>query len=1477
MTLAIPALTLGVSQMIPLAAWAATGVGTNSTVSLSNQGTNDIALQGGTLKIDKPATYSNAISIQSSSVSTVTSTIDVDVTTSTLWGVLANDSDSNSFPGALIINDSVGGGRLTLTGASSFTGATTINAGATLAIAQIGSIASSTSITDNGIFDISQTSSGTSITSLAGAGSVVLGAQSLRITNGANTFTGVISGSGGLIIAGGTQVLSNTNTYTGGTTVTRGTLQLGAGESTGMVLGDVAVAGTLAFDRIDDVTFDGLVSGSGALSQLGTGILTLSKVETYSGATTVSAGTLALGSNGNISSSSTVGVDGTFDISATAGTAIKSLSGTGTVNLGAAALTLTAASGTFSGVVTGSGGVVLNGGTEILSGANTYTGLTTVNAGTLEIGTSTFSGSVNDYGTFGFYSSGNIAMSGAVSGTGALIQAGTGITTLSTAQTYTGLTTISQGTLALSGAATIASSSGLVNNGVFSISAASSGISIVNITGSGSVELGGNTLTIVNASGTFTGSISGTGGLVIAGGAQTLSGSSTYTGTTVIASSAKLNLTGINVLPLSSKIVDNGVLDISGVTTTSIQTTSSIASLSGAGAVALGSATLVLNNAGDTFSGSISGSGGVTVAGGTQTFTGASSFTGTTTVKNGASLVLAGGASLANTGTVADSGIFDMSAITTGGTAIGSLSGSGTLLLGSNTLTVTSAATSFSGSITGPGGLTVAGGTQVLAGSSSYTGGTTVSGGGTLQLGNGLTNGSIVGNVVDNGTVAFNQLSATTFAGIISGSGGVLQNGVGTAALTAANTYTGGTTIGAGTLQIGNGGTTGSIVGDVTDNGTLAFDRSDAVTFGGTISGTGGVSQLGGNILTLTAVNTYSGATSIDNTGTLRLSSTGSIAASSDVIVNGVLDLSTAGTTPKLVSLGGSGIVTLGAQTLQLTAGNDSFSGAITGSGGLTVSGGTQTLSGTSSYTGPTTIMGGALAVTGSIASSSGVAINAGGTLAGSGAVPSVQVGSGGTLAPGLGALNVAGNTTFASGSTYQVSLSSTSSSKLVVSGTASLAGTVSVVSTDGSYLLGQKITILTAGGGVSGSFGLAPLASQSGAQYSGKLSYDSTNAYLEIDLAKLSPALASTATANQVSAVKGIDAAIAGGNSLPAAFNGLGNLSQAALGTAADQLSGEIGSDVARAGQATLDPFLNSIFDHLSNSQSDGAATSRDRATSGTRVWISGISGSDLGQGDSATLGSHKFKSHITGFVAGLETAISPSFTVGGAVSAVQSSFHAGNSLGEGSNDTIQVAGYAYKQFSRKTYGSFAAVVALGDVKTDRILTVSGTDTLKARANTLAFSGRYETGIKLGWITPYLAVQDTVFNVPGYGETASTGSPTFALNYQSQTTNTADLELGVRQSADIALGRFWTLKLTDRFGLNHDFSGRPASHESFAALPASTFTAYGAATSKDAALISFGAQFTSLQGLAFGARIDSQVGAKSQTYTGIADLGFRW
>src|SRR5262249_29936399 len=72
-----------------------------------------------------------------------------------------------------------------------------------------------------------------------------------------------------------------------------------------------------------------------------------------------------------------------------------------------------------------------------------------------------------------------------------------------------------------------------------------------------------------------------------------------------------------------------------------------------------------------------------------------------------------------------------------------------------------------------------------------------------------------------------------------SGPAKLTKSDAGTLVLVGNNTYTGGTTIEAGTLQLGNGGTTGSIIGNVTDNGVLAFNRSDSATFGGVISGTG--------------------------------------------------------------------------------------------------------------------------------------------------------------------------------------------------------------------------------------------------------------------------------------------------------------------------------------------------------------------------------------------------------------------------------------------------------------------------------------------------------------------------------------------------------------------------------------------------------------------------------------------------------------
>ncbi len=137
--------------------------------------------------------------------------------------------------------------------------------------------------------------------------------------------------------------------------------------------------------------------------------------------------------------------------------------------------------------------------------------------------------------------------------------------------------------------------------------------------------------------------------------------------------------------------------------------------------------------------------------------------------------------------------------------------------------------------------------------------------------------------ITNNGVINFNFTDATTLSAQVSGSGQIVKLGSGTLILTGNNTYSGGTTISAGTLQLGNGGTTGSVTGNVIDDGILAFDRSDSVTFGGVISGTGSVVKLGTGTLTLTGTNTYTGATTV-NAGSLIVD--GSIASAGTTTVN---------------------------------------------------------------------------------------------------------------------------------------------------------------------------------------------------------------------------------------------------------------------------------------------------------------------------------------------------------------------------------------------------------------------------------------------------------------------------------------------------------------------------------------------------------------------------------------------------------------
>lgn len=190
--------------------------------------------------------------------------------------------------------------------------------------------------------------SGVSSASIAGG---TIGGRSLNYRvgwiNTDATYAGRISdqttGSPTLItkVGGGKWILSGTNTYSGITTVSLGTLQFGDGGTAGTLpTNGIVNNAALAFNRADNLADTGVISGTGSVSQDGDGVVTFTKSHTYSGATLITSGTLALSGSGAISNSSITLADGALlDVSARTGGSMtlasgKTLSGYGSVKGG---------------------------------------------------------------------------------------------------------------------------------------------------------------------------------------------------------------------------------------------------------------------------------------------------------------------------------------------------------------------------------------------------------------------------------------------------------------------------------------------------------------------------------------------------------------------------------------------------------------------------------------------------------------------------------------------------------------------------------------------------------------------------------------------------------------------------------------------------------------------------------------------------------------------------------------------------------------------------------------------------------------------------------------------------------------------------------------------------------------------------------------------------------------------------------------
>jgi autotransporter-associated beta strand protein len=411
------------------------------------------------------------------------------------------------------------------------------------------------------------------------------------------------------------------------------------------------------------------------------------------------------------------------------------------------------------------------------------------------------------------------------------------------------------------------------------------------------------------------------------------------------------------------------------------------------------------------------------------------------------------------------------------------------------------------GAVTGTGGIVKNGtGTLLLLATGNTYSGTTDIQAGKLYLGGAgrLGTGDVTiasGANLDFGT---GTSQVNIVANNISGEGAILQSAASTdTRFTGDVTNTGGLTINNGTLRIGNAGTPGAYSGNtvVNSGAARAFDRSNAYTHSGTISGAGAVSKVNTGVVTLSGDNSYSGLTQIF--GGAIVADHASALGTSNIRFNAL-----GGGTPILRYTASSAATDWATRfndsdaAIRLdTNGNDvTLAGAIdsTNTGGLIKLGaGTLTLGGINTYTGNTASNAGTLLINGSTASGSTVTVGLVGTLGGSGTIGGA-VTVAGTLAPGNspGTLNFGDDLTLQSTATLSLEITGIGVGEFDVlngdgANTLNLDGILALDNTGYSATIGDTITVFTNWSSITGTF-----SSITGTDLGGGLSWDTSDLY---------------------------------------------------------------------------------------------------------------------------------------------------------------------------------------------------------------------------------------------------------------------------------------------------------------------------------------------------------------------------------------------
>jgi len=927
-------------------------------------------------------------------------------------------TNSNQIIGVIVDNSGTnktsvtksGAGTWVVSGNNTFTGTTTLSAGTLIATTSTGALGAGTLTISGGELILRNATGLNFARNTTVSGSAQITSDVASSDAGVTHTLGTLSiGNFTLTIAGGTNVTSGTAGITFGAVTHTAAPTYTINNPSGGGATQLSVAAVTnstfltTFNGAGNVVQTGVFgNGSGGITYSGSGVLTLSQANTYTGATTISSGTLKLGgAAGVIADGSALTVDGTLDMNSYSET-VASLSGAGTVTSGAAGTTVLSLTGasttTYSGIIQNgsatSVGLTVNNASHVLtlSGSSTYTGTTTITAGIIKLGAS--GGATNTpLGTTGggttIATGGTLDVNGYTLGTSeGLTLTGVGVSSLgtlinssSTSATYSGAISV-----------TTSTSIGVTGSGDLTLSGVVSGSSAITKVGTGTGAL------ILNALNTFTGATTVSAGTLKLGraGDGTNSPVGTHTNTStngvVVSSGAVFDLNGYS-------LGGNEALNISG---TGISTGGALVNSSSTAATWPGIVVLVANSSigcttGDiTVSGLVSGAFTLTKYGSNVlTLSALNTYTGVTTVSEGTlKLGIAGNGTNSPVGThtntsgsgvvVSSGAVFDLNGYSLGGAEALNISGTGISTNGALYNSAATAATwtglvtlasdgyiggvtsgdiTLSGQITGNYDLYKEGLNILTISSTSNNYYATNIDGGTLKLGAAGVIPDAKSFTINSGATLDMNAKAETI-GSLHGIGKVTSSAAGSVTLTSggeniSSIFLGVIENGSGTLNFALTGTTSACI--QTFGGLGTYSGTTTINYGTLKLASAGDATNGplGNITGATVVSAASNAVLDLNGYTLGtaepLTLNGTGFTSAGALVNAS---STAATY--------SGAITLGSNsTIGTTSGDITLSGIISGAFGITKVGAsnTLTLSGANTFTGAVNINEGSISV----------------------------------------------------------------------------------------------------------------------------------------------------------------------------------------------------------------------------------------------------------------------------------------------------------------------------------------------------------------------------------------------------------------------------------------------------------------------------------------------------------------------------------